>query len=73
MTGPHLPSLPNLDCSTSLGKRTVQLDLRKASDRDKLSRLIKEADVVLQAYRPKALAALGLSFDEVSRLNPRIV
>ena len=73
VTAPHLPSLPALDCSTSIGKRTIQLDLRQDSDRKTLSELIREADVLLQAYRPGALAKYGLSFEEVAKVNPRIV
>ncbi|KAI5481726.1 L-carnitine dehydratase/bile acid-inducible protein F [Pseudohyphozyma bogoriensis] len=75
INAPHLPSLPGLDADTSRGKRTVQLDIRPScpNDRSTFVSLLKEADVLLQAYRPGGLAALGLSTDEVAGINPDIV
>lgn len=81
MTAPDLPTLPGLDFATSLGKRTIQLDLRPSPsspstltpDLATFHALVRSADVVLQAYRPGALASLGLSLPTLLSLNPDLV
>ena len=45
ITSPKLPALPLLDADTSRGKRTTQLDLTEASDRDTLGSFVRDADV----------------------------
>jgi crotonobetainyl-CoA:carnitine CoA-transferase CaiB-like acyl-CoA transferase len=75
VTAPHLPTLPGLDADTSRGKRTTQLDLRRTcpTDRAIFTSLLREADVLLQAYRPGALASLGFSIPELLEINPDLV
>lgn len=55
------------------GKRSVALDLKTEGGQTALRALLKEADVFVQNYRPGALAALGLGYEEISALNPRLV
>ncbi|KAK7689860.1 hypothetical protein QCA50_006499 [Cerrena zonata] len=73
ITSPKLPTLPFLDTDTSRGKRTTQLDLTEKRDRDVLSSLVKDADVLLQAYRPGGMAAKGFGVEEVIRAKPGVV
>lgn len=73
ITSPTLPSLPVLDLEFSRGKRSIQLDLTKADDKDKLIELVKTADVLLQGYRPGSLAAKGFSAEELVEINPNLV
>ncbi len=71
----NAPQLPNIAAiaDTSRGKLSVQLDLKTAAGRDTLRALLRDADVLLQAYRPGALAALGFGPDELQRLRPGLV
>ncbi|KAJ7163309.1 CoA-transferase family III domain-containing protein [Mycena filopes] len=73
VTSPNLPALPELDPDTSRGKRTTQLDLTLAADREKLKHLVSTADVFLQAYRPGTLEAKGFGPQELSSLHPGII
>lgn len=73
ITSPSLPDLPDLDIDLSRGKRTVQLDIKKAEDKAKLLDLLSTADVFLQSYRPGSLAAKGLSAAELMEANPRLI
>lgn len=73
VTSPKLPSLPSLDVETSRGKRTTQLDLTTAADRDTLVSLAEEADVFLQGYRPGGLAEKGFGVADLARIRPGIV
>jgi alpha-methylacyl-CoA racemase len=55
------------------GKRLVTLDLRDPLGRSALRRLVREADVVLEGFRPGVAARLGAGYEELARENPRLV
>ncbi|KAE9402336.1 CoA-transferase family III [Gymnopus androsaceus JB14] len=69
VTSPNLPALPNIDVDTSRGKRTTQLDLTCSEDRENLQRLVGDADVFLQAYRPGALDSKGFGVQKLLEMN----
>jgi crotonobetainyl-CoA:carnitine CoA-transferase CaiB-like acyl-CoA transferase len=54
-------------------QRAIQLDLRNEKAREVVSRLVKEADVIVENYRPGVLAKLGFGYEDARKLNPRIV
>lgn len=54
-------------------KESITADLRAAADREKLCRLIKRADVMVQNFRPGVIERNGFGYAQVSELNPRIV
>jgi crotonobetainyl-CoA:carnitine CoA-transferase CaiB-like acyl-CoA transferase len=54
-------------------KRGLALDLSKPEARDALRRLAMTADVLVENYRPGALDRMGLSYTELSELNPRLI
>ena len=54
-------------------KRSMVLDLKNSSGLAALKRMIRSADVLLFSLRPKAMERLGLSYEQVHELNPRIV
>ncbi|MGU3498727.1 CaiB/BaiF CoA transferase family protein [Mycobacterium sp. C31M] len=55
------------------GKRGVSLDLKTAAGRDVLKRLVDEADVLVENYAPGVMDRLGLGYDVLSAINPRLV
>ena len=55
------------------GKQVVALDLKQDADREKLRPLLERADVIVEQFRPGVMARLGLGFDDVRKINPRIV
>ena len=69
------PNLPNISSiiDTSRGKRSVHLDLLNSGDKEKFRALVREADVLVQGYRPGGLDGLGFSPSELTKLNPSIV
>lgn len=54
-------------------KRSIVLDLKQSAGRDALLRLCAGADVLVCNVRPQAMARLGLSYEEVAAVNPRII
>ena len=55
------------------GKKSLTLDLKNEADREKLMPLIKRADILIEQFRPGVMARLGLGYDEVRALNPRLI
>jgi len=54
-------------------KRSVSLDLKTARGRDIFFGLVKTADVVAENYAPGVMDRLGLGYDKLKEINPRIV
>ncbi len=54
-------------------KRSIALDLKQDAAHGALMRLIEGADVLIWNMRPPAMARLGLTYEEVRQVNPRII
>src|SRR5229473_4644689 len=54
-------------------KRAITLDLKSEAGREILKRLVQRADIMVENYRPGAFAALGLGYDVMSEINPRLI
>jgi crotonobetainyl-CoA:carnitine CoA-transferase CaiB-like acyl-CoA transferase len=54
-------------------KRSITLDLKRERDRDILKKLTATADVFVENYRPGAFEALGLGYEALAAINPRLI
>ena len=54
-------------------KRSIRIDLKHAEGRELLLALVREHDVVLESFRPGVLDRLGVGYDAMRAVNPRIV
>lgn len=55
------------------GKQSLELDLKSAAGREVLERRLAHADVLIEQFRPGVMERLGIGYDAVSSINPRIV
>ena len=55
------------------GKRSIALDLKNSKDRDVALSLCADADVVIETFRPGVADRLGLGWEHLSAVNPRLV
>ena len=55
------------------GKKSILLDLGKPAGLEVLHRLVPSADVVVENFRPGVKHRLGIDYDRLSRLNPRLI
>lgn len=55
------------------GKRGLTLDLKSEADRARLKPLIGRADIVIEQFRPGVMARLGLGYEDMRAINPRII
>ena len=54
-------------------KRSIVLDLKVPSDRDRLLALVADADVLVENFRPGVAERLGVGFATVATSNPRLI
>jgi formyl-CoA transferase len=54
-------------------KRSVTIDLQNKNGKEVLTRLIRKCDVFLENFAPGTIEKLGLGYEDVSKINPRIV
>ena len=57
----------------SRNKRSVALDLKDVAAQDIVRQLVKDADVLIENFRPGAMEGWGLGPDELLALNPRLI
>jgi crotonobetainyl-CoA:carnitine CoA-transferase CaiB-like acyl-CoA transferase len=70
MGGPrHGPDMQNLHRN----KRAMTLNLKLPESKGVLERLVKTADVVVENYRPDVKFRLGIDYESLSKINPRII
>ena len=71
----NAPHLPNIDAiaDTSRGKLSAHVDLRSAGGRADFERVLHEAHVFVQGYRPGGLAQLGYAPQQIAALRPGAV
>jgi crotonobetainyl-CoA:carnitine CoA-transferase CaiB-like acyl-CoA transferase len=68
--------LPNMSvpfASVNAGKRSVTLNLKSAEGKAIALRLARDADVVVENFRPGVLARLGLGYEALKAENPRLI
>lgn len=58
---------------TNRNKRSIALDLKSSDAKEVLLRLVRWADVVVINFPPRVKAALGVTYDALSPLNPRLI
>lgn len=73
MTWPIVEGVSLMHYHVNRGKKSVTLDLKKPEARAVYEDLVRDADVVIEAMRPGALAKMGLGFDDLKKINPKIV
>jgi crotonobetainyl-CoA:carnitine CoA-transferase CaiB-like acyl-CoA transferase len=73
MTWPIVDGVSLLFLHISRGKKSIVLDLRTDVGRDTFLELVKDADAVVEAMRPGGLERRGLGFEDLKKVNPKIV
>ncbi|MCH2209382.1 MAG: CoA transferase [Lentisphaerales bacterium] len=59
--------------SINRNKKSLALNLKDPQDLEKVKALLGKADVMIQNFRPGVIERLGLGFEEVQKINPRLV
>ena len=70
---PHLGGESTYFMLLNRGKKSLTLNLKKPEGREILLRLIEQADVLVENFRPGVTARLGIDYDTVRAINPKLV
>ncbi len=73
MTWPIVDGVSLLFLHISRGKKSIVLDLRTDEGRNTFLELVRDADAVVEAMRPGGLERRGLGFEDLKKVNPKIV
>lgn len=76
--GPYVNDVPDPNRSLNFwswnrNKRGVTADIETEAGRERIRRLIRNADIVLESFEPGRLDALGLGYEALAAINPRVV
>ncbi len=71
--GDPMRAYPELFAAIARGKRSIMLDLRSDDGRARVRELVAEADVVCEAWRPGVADRLGVGYEAVAAINPRVI
>ena len=71
--GAHDSAKSALFLSLNRNKRSIRLDLKSEDGREALLALVRDADVVLESFRPGVLDRLGVGYERMREENPGIV
>lgn len=55
------------------GKRNIAVDLTHQKGIDVVKALVAEADILIENFRPDVMGRLGLDYDTLSKINPRLI
>jgi crotonobetainyl-CoA:carnitine CoA-transferase CaiB-like acyl-CoA transferase len=70
---PHVDGHSVAFAALNRGKTSLMLDLKANDDRERLAPLVARADVLVEQFRPGVMERLGLGYERVRAVNPRIV
>ena len=59
--------------SSNRGKRSLSIDVKSTAGREVLAKLVAQADVLVQNFRPGTMERLGLGADELCQRHPRLI
>lgn len=65
--------LPGYYHQQNAGKRNLCIDLRAEGARELVYQLAREADILIENYRPDVMGRLGLGFETLHGINPRLI
>ena len=72
-TPPLVKTLGSFFHVTNRNKRGMKLNLREPAGREIFLKLVPEADVLLDNFRPGGMKRMGLGYDDLKQINPRLI
>jgi crotonobetainyl-CoA:carnitine CoA-transferase CaiB-like acyl-CoA transferase len=68
-----MPQMALPFCSANAGKRSVTLNLEHPQAAGIVARMVRDADIVVENFRPGVAGKLGIDWPALSRINPRLI
>jgi len=71
--GKDIAGIPGYYHQQNAGKRNICVDLRAEGASDLIKQLVLEADILIENYRPDVMSRLGIGYDELKLVNPKLI
>ncbi|MBP2028353.1 CoA:oxalate CoA-transferase [Acetoanaerobium pronyense] len=71
--GPYINHESAYFMSLNRNKKSMTLNLKKEKAKELFLEMVKHADVIVENYRPGTMEKLGLGYEELKKINPRII
>jgi len=70
---PHVAGESHYFMALNRNKKSLVIDLRTSEGADLLRQLVAKADILVENYRPGVMQRLGLGYEDLAQLNPRLI
>ena len=70
---PRVNSLSSYFIQQNVGKKNISLDMTKPQAVELLKKLVSHCDIVIENFRPGVMRKMGLDYETLSHLNPRLI
>ena len=70
---PYIGDVSSYFLSINRGKKSVALNLRNEKSKELIKQMLLKIDILLENYRPGVMKKIGLDYDSVKKINPRIL
>ncbi len=71
--GPYVECESAYFMSINRGKKSITLDLKSEEGKEIVKKLVKDADVVVENFKPGVMKKLGLDYEVLSKINPKLI
>jgi crotonobetainyl-CoA:carnitine CoA-transferase CaiB-like acyl-CoA transferase len=71
--GREIAGIPGYFHQQNAGKRNICIDLRADGAPDLVKQLVREADIVIENYRPDVMGRLGIGYEDLAAVNEKII
>lgn len=70
---PHIGGIGSRHLLLNRNKKSITINLKSEEGKEIFKKMAEDADVILESFRPGVMDKLGLSYEEISKINPGIV
>ena len=70
---PYINGISSYYLSANRNKKSISIDLKKPDGVAILKKLLLSSDIIIENFRPGTMEKLGISYEEISAINPRII
>lgn len=70
---PFINGMSTLYCAYNKNKQSIELDLSSQEGKDVIYKMVEQCDVVLENFKSGSIDRLGLGYDKLKEINPKIV
>jgi len=71
--GKVIADIPGYYHQQNAGKRNICIDLRASGAIELVEKLVAEADILIENYRPDVMERLGIGYESLSKINPALI